>query len=49
MTQSVSQGEVASIEQFLEMSDGISCSIFIDSSKYQYFKEYYGREWGGDV
>ena len=29
MTQSASQGEVASIEQFLEMSG--SCSIFIDS------------------
>ena len=32
LMQSDSQGEVASIDQFLEMSDGISCSIFIDSA-----------------
>ena len=31
MTQSASQGEVVSIEQFLEMS-WVSCSIFIDSA-----------------
>ena len=32
LMQSDSQGEVASIDQFLEMSNGISCSIFIDSA-----------------
>ena len=34
MTQSDSQGEVASIDQFMEMSDGSSCSIFIDAASY---------------
>ena len=31
ITQSKSQSEVAPMDEFLEMSDGISCSIFIDS------------------
>jgi len=33
LMQSDSQGEVASIDQFAGMSDGISCSIFIDSAQ----------------